>query len=245
MAGERILPGLGLTAYYLLGDNSWKPGVDENFRKLSFLAQASVLDVAATEPGSPSVGDAYIATGAWGPAAVDDLVIWEFNVDAVTEEWVKYTPSNGWIVQDITAGKLKKFVTGTGWTDPISAAEIATLYNGYKNAHYDIRFGFVETPGDAEVIDTIPIVREVTLPADMAGSIGTIGTNPAASFVMSVKDDAVEIGTITVSDAGVFTFATDSAEAKVIAAGSILTIEGPATADTTAEDLSVTLLGSA
>lgn len=109
---------------------------------------------------------------------------------------------------------------------------------------YHIRFGFNAIPTTAKVLDTIPLPEEVTLPANMTGSVGIIGTLPTATFVIDVKDDGTTIGTISISAAGVFTFATTSGTAKVIAAGSILTFVAPVTVDTTANNCSVTVLGT-
>ena len=56
-----------------------------------------------------------------------------------------------------------------------------------------------------------------------------IGTNPAASLELSVKDDGTEIGTITIATSGAFTFATTGGDPKTVAAGSLLTVVAPAT----------------
>lgn len=108
---------------------------------------------------------------------------------------------------------------------------------------YDTYTGFGATPGAGAVVDTLMFAREVTLPANLTGSVGTIGTNPSASMVLSLRDDGVEIGTITISTTGVFTFATTGGTEKVIAAGSKVTLVGPATADTTAANADITIAG--
>lgn len=109
---------------------------------------------------------------------------------------------------------------------------------------YDIRFGFSSIPITNEVLDTIPLPREVILPANMSGSVGIIGTNPTATFVIDVKDDGTIIGSVSISTSGVFTFTTTSGTAKTIAAGSILTFVAPTTVDTTANLCSIVLMGT-
>jgi outer membrane lipoprotein-sorting protein len=89
------------------------------------------------------------------------------------------------------------------------------------------------------------MVRDVTLPANMTGSVGDIVTNPTASMTISVKDDGVDVGTVVIATDGSFTFTTTGGTSKIIAAGSIVTIVAPSTADATAANASVTLLGSA
>lgn len=117
-----------------------------------------------------------------------------------------------------------------------------TLANS-GGGNYDIRFGFSTTPTSGQVIDTIMIVREITFPANFAGSLGLAGTNPTASFSLSVKDDNVEIGTVTIGTGGSFTFTTTGSVEIVVAAGSILTIEAPGTVDATVANVTATLLG--
>ena len=123
--------------------------------------------------------------------------------------------------------------------------DITPGFDGFLvgNDFYDVRLLFKTTPASDEVLDTIPIGRTLVLPANLTGSVGVVGTNPTASFVISIQDDTVEIGTITVATDGTFTFATTSGTEKTVAAGSILTFDAPATADATIADLSVTILG--
>lgn len=109
---------------------------------------------------------------------------------------------------------------------------------------YDIRVGFNSVPTTDQIIDTIPVVRDWTLPANMSGSVGYIGVNPTATFVLSLKDDGTTIGTISISTSGVFTFATTSGTEKVVTAGSMLTLVAPTVVDATANRASITLKGT-
>ncbi len=106
---------------------------------------------------------------------------------------------------------------------------------------YDLAMQFAGAPGNAEVMLRLMAVRDITLPANLSGSLGDIGTGATATTVLTVKDDGVAIGTISISTASVFTFATTSGSAKTVASGSLLTIENQATADATAADITVTL----
>lgn len=109
----RTLPGLGLRGFWAYEEDNWNgdPGMDGNLRKLSALAQLSVIDQDLTvPPGSPTDGDIYIvgqsATSGWasqdGKIAVRDNGAWVF-LDALTgliayveDEGAYYRYDSGW-----------------------------------------------------------------------------------------------------------------------------------------------------
>lgn len=229
----RTLPGLGLTGFWPLGDNTWKAANDANIRTLSALVNRSALSRTTALPGSGSIGDIYIVPSAAGSHA-NEIAIWDGEVGS--EAWVYLVPNPGWhlYVEDDTENVQWD---GTSWSVFAGAG-------GGSNA-YDLRLGFSATPASNQVLDTILIGRDLTLPANLAGSLGSIGTNPTASFVISVQDDAVEIATITIGTDGSFTFATTGGTAKLVATGSVLTFVAPATVDATAANAVMTILGSA
>lgn len=126
MAGERTLPGLGLTGYWNIGDNTWKPGMDVNLLKLSAIVNGIVISRATSLPGSPTQGDVYIvpATDAHG----NDLAIYDNSV------WTYVTPNVGWLIYVADEAKHYRF-EGTGWTEFApsaggSAATAAALVSG-------------------------------------------------------------------------------------------------------------------
>lgn len=137
-----------------------------------------------------------------------------------------------------TAGQVLAKIDGTNynteWVDQTGG--------GGGSSSYDMRFGFSTTPTSNQILDTVQIVRELELPADMAGSIAKVGVNPTAAFVMDLKDDGVTIGSISISTSGVATFTTTSGTAKTIAVGSQLTLVAPSTVDATVAQMSMTLL---
>lgn len=229
MAGERILPGIGLSGFWDIG-SAYKAGMDANLRVLSALVQPRILSVLAAAPSTPADGDMHIASAAWGGGAVNDVMIRDSGA------WVALTPGEGWLVYDRAADGFKVF-DGAAW--------VVLVTGGGGSSWYDMRLGFKASPGANAVIDTIPVVRELTLPANLAGAVGIIGTNPTAPMVLSVKVDGTEVATITISTAGVFNFATTGGVVKVVGAGSILTIVGPASADATAANASITIPGVA
>lgn len=90
---ERTLPGLDLTGFWPLGDNSWKDGMDTNLQVLSALTQFSVISRTTTLPGSPSDGAIYIVPSDAGSNA-NDVAIWDGP--SGSEQWVYLTPKEGW-----------------------------------------------------------------------------------------------------------------------------------------------------
>jgi hypothetical protein len=145
-----------------------------------------------------------------------------------------------WYRAGTTIEALAAYTAGSVKTFNLTTQTVAASVNN----DYDLRFGFIATPTTDEVIETLMIVREVTLPASLTGSVGIIGTNPTGSFVLSLQDDAVEIATITIATNGAYTFATIGGVSKVIAAGSALTLVAPTGVDATAANATFTLLGS-
>jgi len=116
---------------------------------------------------------------------------------------------------------------------------------GGSGSPFDIPVSYAGgPPTTGEILYAVVVPRTLELAADLAGSYGYIGTNPTASFAISVQDDGTEIGTITISAAGAFTFATDGGTAKTVAAGSRLEFVAPVTVDTTAAYILATLAGA-
>lgn len=110
---------------------------------------------------------------------------------------------------------------------------------------YDIPLSYAGgPPTSSEIIGRVVACRDIDFAANFSGSNGYIATNPTGSFVISVEDDGAQIGTITISTGGAFTFDTSSGTAKTVAAGSRLEFVAPASADATAADIAATLEGT-
>ena len=134
MAGERTLPGLGLTGYWDLGDNTWKPTNDVNLRTLSALVQPIVASILATLPGAPVQGDIHIASGIWGGGSANDIMIYDDTA------WANITPSAGWKVYNAGTGKDMMF-DGTNWIypgDPNIVSDATTAF-ALADSHLDGR----------------------------------------------------------------------------------------------------------
>lgn len=201
--------------------------VNENNRWLEFFASGGkVLDRGLTAPpGSPADGDAYLvassATGAWagqdGKIALRISTAWAFK--AAREGMLIW-------VADEDVGLV---FDGAAWGGIIP---------------FDVPLSYAGGPPTAsEILYAVVVPRALDFAANFAGSYGYVGTNPTASFVISVQDDGAEIGTITISTGGAFTFATASGTAKTVAAGSRLEFVAPAGVDATVAYVLATLAG--
>jgi hypothetical protein len=185
-----------------------------------------------------AVGDRVRVAGFTGDTANNILV---GVITALTTAKMTIGGTDGDVIVNDSAGES---VTIAKWTSRRTVLDDIGIGGGSGTGAYDMRFGFVATPSASQVIDTVMAVRDIDLPANLAGSLGQIGANPTASFVMDLKDDGTTIGTITISTTGAFTFATTSGTPKTIDVGSVITLVAPTTADATAANMTLTILGS-
>lgn len=182
-----------------------------------------------------AVGDRVRVTGFTGNVA-NNIVTGK--ITALTASKMTIGGTDGDVIVDDAAGES---VTIAKWTT--RRALLSDIGIGGSSS-YDMRFGFTETPITDQVIDTVMVGRNITIPADMAGSLGRVGTNPTSSFAMLLKDDGTTIGTITVSTSGVFSFTTVSGTPKNVSSGSILTLVAPTSVDATVANMSMTILAT-
>lgn len=110
------------------------------------------------------------------------------------------------------------------------------------NAGINLSMFHPGVPTSSKLMFQFTIPDNWMLPGDMADSVGHIGTNPTAEFVMDVNVNGSGVGTITVDTDGAFTFETTDSNAVELIAGDKLTIVAPSSTDATAADISVTLV---
>lgn len=95
-------------------------------------------------------------------------------------------------------------------------------------------------PTASEVMDAIIFERTTTFPAnfaaagDVVASVGKIITNPTATFLADINVNGATVGTMSVSTAGVFTFATVGGIAVVCNPDDLMEVVAPVTPDATA-----------
>jgi len=217
----------------------------------------------ATPPGSPADGDTYIVagspTGAWiGHAthvAVYQSSAWAFHVPV--EGWLIYVQDENifyyfdgaaWAIQSTAGLPTFLILTDTpssysGQAEKLIRVNTAANALEFVDAPYDVGFFFPGTPTNGEILLRLPFVRDVDFPSALTGSQLKAGTAATASTVISIQKNAVEFGTVTVAISGTTgTFA--AASPTSFAAGDILTVVGPASADATLASIGITLKGT-
>lgn len=108
---------------------------------------------------------------------------------------------------------------------------------------YSLPIYFIETPITNEVLLYHVFAENVAFPDDFTGAVGVVGTNPTASFVLSIEKNGVAAGSITVSTSGVFTFATTGTTLSFVP-GDTIKVICPTTVDATVASLTTTLKGT-
>lgn len=112
MAGERTLPGLGVTGFWNEG-SAYKTQMDENLLRLSTLAQLSAKSRTLVLPGTPSLGDIYIVKSD-DPTNPNKIAVWDG--EAAAEEWVYFDARLGLLAWIEDTSTLVVF-NGTAWTE--------------------------------------------------------------------------------------------------------------------------------
>lgn len=91
---SRVMPGMGLRAEYALGEDGWKPGMDQNLIDLSVLTNLNAQAFVGSLPGSPAEGDIYILNAGVNinRIAVRDQGQWKFwNPKQGFRAWIANT----------------------------------------------------------------------------------------------------------------------------------------------------------
>lgn len=142
-----------------------------------------------------------------------------------------------------------KASTGSGATVVLRPGETAIIFQSHEDMYavgvvnaYDVAFYAAGTPEDAGIIGTFVATRAFSLLDDFAGSHGHCEVNPGATAVFSVQKNGVEVGTVSISSVGVFTFAT-SGGAVSFAAGDRMTLVAPTPQDTSLEAVALSFFG--
>jgi hypothetical protein len=151
---ERIMPGLGLRAFYDPGQRNWGSTLSEDLRLLSILVQARALSRSTGVPVSGNSGDIYIVP-ANAPAHADTLAIWEGEPDA--EDWLYLPPQEGWQVRILDEARDLRF-SGGAWAE-VPRPDVVPIRTLTGTAHVleaIDRGTILETTGASAVTITLP-----------------------------------------------------------------------------------------
>lgn len=187
------------------------------------------ITLGAAESGYQTLAAAGVTDGDVVRYTIEDGTAWEigegtYTATGTTLSRTLLESSTGSLLN--LSGAAKVFITAV-------AEDLIRVYD----------FGMLQmaNPGDGDVMGKVILPRAMTLAADFAGGAGDVDTNPAAAFAISVTKNGTEVGTVTVSTTGAFTFATTSSAAVSIAAGDV--IRFVAGNDASIEGIAVTLVG--
>lgn len=144
-------PNLGLQHSWAQGESGWKPGMDDNLKKLDALAQLQVLDKDLNAPpGSPTNGDRYIVgsapSGAWAGFA-KYIAVW----DSAAALWTLYAPLDGWLAWVTDENKLYVY-NGGAWGQWPATLTGTTWYEWIRPAGFGVPAKAIRGVG-AEVVD--------------------------------------------------------------------------------------------
>lgn len=177
-------------------------------------------------PGSPAIGDCYIvgasATGAW---ATHDGKIAVYGLDST---WLFVAPNEG-VFAYVRDEKTLYRHEGSAW-------------GRFSSGKVEFSIFAAGTLSNDETIYRLEVTRPFSLPSGLTGSRGSSGAAATGTPALSIKKNGAEVGTATWSAAG-STATLAMVSSTSFAIGDILAVSGPATADATLADISLSILG--
>lgn len=108
---------------------------------------------------------------------------------------------------------------------------------------FDVTAFYPGVPSASAIITRVPVARAVTFPSGLTGSIGRARVAATAQTVFDVQKNGASVGSITFAASATSATLT-AASAVTLAAGDILAIIAPGSADTTLADVGVVLAGT-
>ena len=174
---ERIMPGLGLRAFYDPGQRDWGMSLSEDLRLVSALVQARVNSRTTPLPATGSTGQIAIVPADAG-AHANALALWD-RIDG-TPAWVHLTPEEGWQVWVEDEARHVRFTSGAWVEVPRpGVVHIRTLTVTSHTLEPVDQGCILETTGASAVTVTIP--DEATVPFETGTLINVtqIGTGIA------------------------------------------------------------------
>jgi hypothetical protein len=202
----------GDPSYFWAGDKLWKPV------PAAGIAEAP-LD--GRQYARQSAAWSVVASGAPGGATISDTP--------------PSSPVTGQFWFEGDSGNL--FVR---YADPVGGESWWVQVNVAPAPTYDLSFSWENLTPNAETMARFVTPRAFTVPTNASGSFAKAAVAATASTTYTLKKNGTSIGTIVFAAAG--TNGTFTVTQTAFAAGDVLTLDGPATADTTLADVAITLV---
>jgi hypothetical protein len=163
---ERIMPGLGLRAFYDPGQRNWGESLSHDLRRLSALVQARAASRSTPLPTTGIPGQIAIVPAAASTNA-NAVALWDGEPGA--EAWVFLTPQDGWQIWIADEARHVRFTNGAWVEVPRPGIVPIRTLTGINHTLEAIDLGsIVETTGSSVV--TVIIPTEATVPFE----IGTL-----------------------------------------------------------------------
>ena len=165
---ERIMPGLGLRAFYDPGQRDWGLSLSEDLRLVSALVQARAPSRTTPLPATGSTGQIAIVPADAG-AHANALALWDQS-PAGAAAWVYLTPQEGWQIWVADEARHVRFTAGAwGEVPRPGIVRIRTLTATSHTLEAVDLGSIIETTGSSAVTVTIP--PEATVPFETGSLI--------------------------------------------------------------------------
>lgn len=170
------------------------------------------------------------------------------TIAASAANYVEANPTTGAVTANtagFTVGKTPLYTVVTGASTVTNYTDQRVLgTSGAGGAQpFDVTTFYPGVPTASAKLLCVPVARAVTFPSNFAGSYAKAGAAATASTAFDVQKNGTSVGTITfAAAASVGTFVT--AAVVTLAAGDVLAIIAPSTADTSLADVGIVLAGT-
>ena len=195
---ERIMPGLGLRAFYDPGQRNWGTSLSEDLRRISALLQARAASRSMALPASGMAGQILIVPATAG-ANANAVALWDEI--AGTPAWVFLAPEDGWQVWIADEARHVRFTAGAWIEVPRPGiVRIRTLTATSHTLEAIDQGCILETTGSSTVTVTIP--DEASVPFETGTLINVTQIGAGAAMVTAgpgVSLNGVSAGSVALS----------------------------------------------
>lgn len=141
----------------------------------------------------------------------------------------------------LSGSEIIPVVDESNLTRRTTAQQIADLAGG----PFDVTVFYPGLPDAAAIALRVPVARAVTFPADFSGSYGRASAAATGSAAFDVTKNGTTIGTVTFgAGQSTATFTTAGNAVQTLAAGDVLAITCPGSADASLADVGIVLAGT-
>jgi hypothetical protein len=108
---------------------------------------------------------------------------------------------------------------------------------------FDLVAFYPGVPSASAIVTRVPVARAVTFPSGLTGSVAKASVAATSSTAFDIQKNGTSVGTITFAAAGTSATFT-AASAITLAAGDVIAIIAPGTADATLANVGFVLAGT-